>query len=281
MNIILARIVVKIVNKKNLTNFIQDYFYGENQKKLSFVFDKYSQFDQKCAQLTERYGGMTVSQLLDSFGIIIEKIHKAVSERIVLGMFDTDVYKINDIGIFNKLGLIGKTIVQNTRNGRTEDMKLFKIDFDEIRNTELEFEESEFYSYFKDNQILTILFQEQTKKDVKFEENRFIGFKRISFSDEFIENEVRPVWLEIRRLVNENQLKEIFEYNSDGTLRLTPKTKVPVSTVNFPKSDKHIVFVRGSGVDKTKLPLELNGIRMISQYIWIKGSYMVSKINQF
>ncbi len=260
-------------------SFIQEYFYGSTQQKLSFVFDRYSQFDAKCRQLTEAYGGMTVSELLDRFGIVTDKIHKAISERVVLGMFDTDVGKINQIGIFNKLGLIGKTIVQSTRNGRTEDMKLFKINFDEIRDRNLKFEDSEFYSYFKDNQILAILFQEQTRKDVRFEDNRFVGFKRISFSDEFIDTEVRSVWMEIRRLVNDGELKEIFDYRKDGSIRMTPKTNVPISAPNFPKSDRHIVFVRGSGVDKSYLPLEINGIRMLTQYLWIRGADMVDIVN--
>ena len=222
---------------------------------------------------------MTVLDLLHHFQIPTKSIHKAISERIVLRMFDSDVQKINDIGIFNKLGLIGKTLVQSTENGRTEDMKLFKIDFEEIRNPNLEFEDSQFYSYFKDNQFLTILFQEQTKKDVRFEENRFIGFKRISFSEDFIEKEVRPVWLEIRRLVNEDKLEEVFIRDKSGNIRMTPKTKVPMSAPNFPKSEDHLVFVRGSGVDKSNLPQEINGIKMLTQYLWIRGREMNEVVN--
>ena len=262
-----------------VNGFIQEHFYGSKQAKLPFTFDKYAQFDERCAQLTTRYKGMTVLDLLHHFQIPTKSIHKAISERIVLRMFDSDVQKINDIGIFNKLGLIGKTLVQSTENGRTEDMKLFKIDFEEIRNPNLEFEDSQFYSYFKDNQFLTILFQEQTKKDVRFEENRFIGFKRISFSEDFIEKEVRPVWLEIRRLVNEDKLEEVFIRDKSGNIRMTPKTKVPMSAPNFPKSEDHLVFVRGSGVDKSNLPQEINGIKMLTQYLWIRGREMNEVVN--
>ena len=259
--------------------FIQEHFYGSKQVRLPFQFSKYAELDEKCLQLTNKYKGMTVWELLHNLQIFTKSIHKSISERIVLRMFDSNAQKINDISIFNKLGLVGKTLVQSTNNSRTEDMKLFKIDFDEIRNPDLEFEDSQFYSYFEENQMLTILFQEQTKKDVKFEDNRFVGFKRISFGEEFIEREVRPVWMEIRRLVNDKELKEIFEYNKDGTIRMTPKTNVPVSAPNFPKSDEHLIFVRGSGVDKSQLPQEINGIKMLTQYLWIRGKEMNEVMN--
>ena len=262
-----------------VNGFIQEYFYGRTQTKLPFTFDKYSQFDAKCDELAAKYKGYTVFELLHHFQIFTKSIHKAISERIVLKMFGSDAHKINDIDVFNKLGLIGKTLVQSTRNTRTEDMKLFKIDFDEIRNPDLVFEFSQFYSYFKDYQMLTVIFQEQTEKDVRFEDNRFVGFRRVSFSEEFIQNEVRPVWEEIRRLVNNNELVEVFKTDRYGNRLMTPKTKIPISAPNFPKSDKHLVFVRGSGVDKSKLPQEINSIKMLTQYIWIRGREMNEVMN--
>ena len=262
-----------------VNSFVQDFFDGKKQTELPFSFHKYSEFDEKCKKLTDIYKGQTVFELVQRFQIIIKTIDKSISERIVLKMFESDEHKINNIRIFNKLGLIGKTLVQNINNEKTEDMKLFKINFDEIRNPNLLFEESQFYSFFKDRQILTIFFQEQTSNNVIFGENKFVGFKRISFSESFIQKEVKPIWLEIRRLVNNNELKEIFEYNADGTLRLTPKTKLPKSAPNFPKSENHIIFVRGSGKDKSRLPLEINNIKMYSQYLWIRGKEMNEELN--
>ena len=60
---------------------------------------------------------------------------------------------------------------------------------------------------------------------------------------------------------------------------MTPKTNRYVSAPNFPKSGEHIVFVRGSGVDKSKLPLRINGIDMLTQYVWIRGDEMNQAIN--
>ena len=60
---------------------------------------------------------------------------------------------------------------------------------------------------------------------------------------------------------------------------MTPKTNCYVSAPNFPKSEEHLVFVRGSGVDKSKLPLNINGIDMLTQYVWIRGDDMNQAIN--
>ncbi len=261
-----------------VNSFIQEHFYGVTQTELPFIFDKYSQFDDKCSQITKQYNGMSVTDLLQHFKINVKETDKSILEKIVLKMFHSDADKINSIGIFNKLGIIGKTLVQDIKDDSTEEMKLFKIDFDEIRDLNLDFEESQFYSYFRENQFLIIVFKEQTKRNVKFTDNKFVGFKRVSFSDDFIEREVKPVWLEIRRLVNNNELKEVFTYKKDGTIRLSPKTKLPVSAPNFPKPENHLVFVRGSGKNKSKCPLEINGIKMYSQYLWIRGDDMVEVV---
>ena len=261
-----------------VNGFIQEHFGRTKQQKLGFEFDRYADFDRRCAQLTEMYRGKTMFELVELFGVN-GTINKSLAERIVLKMFDSDARHIGDIDIFRKLGLMGKTLALDIDDGSTEDMKLFRIDFDEIRDRGLSFEHSQLYSFFNDNQILAILFKEQTKKNVHFGENIFIGFKRIAFSDGFIERNVKPVWTEIRRLVNDNELVLVYEYNKDGTLKRTPKTDLPVSAPNFPKSKENVVFVRGSGNDSRDKRLELNGIRMYIQYIWIRGADMGRVVN--
>lgn len=52
----------------------------------------------------------------------------------------------------------------------------------------------------------------------------------------------------------------------------------PATTINFPKSIDHIVFVRGSGIDSSRKPCCIQGIRMYRQYIWVKGKYMVARL---
>ena len=259
-----------------VNGFIQEHFGRTKQQKLGFEFDRYADFDRRCAQLAEMYRGKTMFELVELFGVN-GTINKSLAERIVLKMFDSDARHIGDIDIFRKLGLIGKTMIQNPKGGRTEDMKLFRIDFDEIRDRRLGFEDSEFHSYFNDHQVLTILFKEQAK-DRPFGENVFVGFRRISFSDGFIERNIKPVWTEIRRLVNEDRLELVYEYDEKGNKKKNP-TGEYVSAPNFPKSKENVVFVRGSGKDSRDKPLELNGHRMYIQYIWIRGEDMIRAVN--
>ena len=47
---------------------------------------------------------------------------------------------------------------------------------------------------------------------------------------------------------------------------------------NFPKSKEWNFFVRGSGTDASKKPLLLNGIRMYSQYLWMRGDVAVAML---
>ena len=99
-----------------------------------------------------------------------------------------------------------------------------------------------------------------------------MGFKRLVFSEEIIETEVKPVWEKVRDLVNNDQLTETVMLKKDGTPIINKKTQTVRTQLNFPKSEEHTFFVRGSGTDSTKKPLELNGIRMYSQYLWMKGN---------
>ena len=49
---------------------------------------------------------------------------------------------------------------------------------------------------------------------------------------------------------------------------------------NLPKSEENIVFFRGSGKNATDKSQEVNGVKMLKQYYWIKGSYIVEKMKE-
>ena len=46
---------------------------------------------------------------------------KGISERIIISMFGGVSKKINQIELFNRFGLIGKTVVMTSSGGRTEE----------------------------------------------------------------------------------------------------------------------------------------------------------------
>ena len=48
---------------------------------------------------------------------------------------------------------------------------------------------------------------------------------------------------------------------------------------NLPKSKNHMVFLRGTGANSDDKPVEINGVRMYRQYVWLKGSAIVDFLN--
>ena len=192
-------------------------------------------------------------------------------------MFGGKSKKINQIDLFEKVGIIAKTICLSSKGGRTEDMKLFSIDFDEWCSG-IKFEESFCCDYFMNHQFLCIIFEEKDENQ-NFKDNKFLGFKRISYSNDFIDEIVQKVWNEIRNLVINKKLKESVIKDKNG-LPIINKTGQVKTTLNFPKSSENNVFVRGSGIDSTKKPLKLNGIVMNEQCLWVKGKYIVNELSK-
>lgn len=263
-----------------VSSFVQSYF-SDKLEDLPEKYTSYSSLDEKLHKLTEQYKGKTVKELVSIFKIPIKnenKLTKNVCEPIIVKMLGGNSGKLNDISIFQNAGIIAKTVCLSSKEKRTEDTKFSPIDFGEIKNKSLSFEDSQTYDDFMNHQILCIIFQEKDEKQ-EFKDNKFLGFKRLQVSNEFIQKDVQNTWNTIRYLVNENKLVETPLTKSNGELRVN-KTGVISTFINFPKSQDNIVFVRGSGSDSTAKPLLINGIKMYKQYLWIKGSYIVGLLKK-
>lgn len=258
-----------------VSNIVKKHFNG-SLEQLPKTYDTYAEIDKACHDITVKYRNKTVAELMADFSID-GKIDKGIGERLVVRMFGGTEKKMQNIDLFSKIGLLGKTIVLTEKGKRTEDMKLFRINFDEIANIDEEFNNSNFYDYFNENQILCIVFEEHNSSD--FSKNTFLGFKRLSFSDEFIELNVKSVWQRIRDLVIYKELKDVPVLDSKGNPRIN-KTGIPQTAPNFPKSSEGLIFVRGDSSDSTQKPETVNGISMYRQYIWIKGSYLSQKLEE-
>lgn len=287
------------LKKPVVSNMISKHF-GYELEQLPGKYTEISDVDRKCKEITQRYSGKTIEQIARTFNIpFLSETgvdRKGIAEEIVVAMFGGKSKKINQVELFEKFGLIAKTIVLTSKGGRTEDMKLFRIDFDEITRTEIvdddgneriySFEDSEMYSYFADHEFLCIIFEEpeassimHTKQHSLFE-NKFIGFKRLIFDDVFIDTTVKHLWEDIRYKVMQNKLEDIVEKKKDGTDRMNANGERS-SAPNFLKSSQNDVFVRGSGKNssmrhKTEC---VNGIKMLPQYVWIKGTAIVEQLN--
>lgn len=256
--------------KRSLVTTIVQSHFRDSLEQLPKRYDTYKEIDEKCHQLTAMYKGKTVFELAESLNVT-GKIDKGIGERLVVKMFGGSAKRMQNIELFSKIGLLGKTIVLTERGKRTEDMKLFRIDFNDVNPDGCVFPETEMYDNFTGSQILCIMFEEHNKET--FGKNTFLGFKRISFTDDFIDLRVKPVWERIWKLVVNKELRDVPVCDSNGNVRIN-KTGVPQTAPNFPKSSEGVVFVRGDSSDSTNKNEMVNGIRMYRQYIWIKGAYM-------
>lgn len=278
--------------KKSVVSSIISRHFGYELEQLPGKYIRISDIDKKCRELTEQYAGRSIGQLSELFHIPLSAKagadKKGISEKIIISMFGGTSKKINQIELFQRFGLVAKTIALTSKGGRTEDMKLFHIDFDEITGTEITddegnrrayaFEDSEMYSYFAEHEFLCILFEEpgldsqSGSRTNPLSENRFVGFKRLVFDDDFIETTVKRLWEDIRYKVMQDKLTDVVQRKKDGTPVRNKNNEIR-SAPDFLKGSQNDVFVRGSGVDSSAIHKTecVNGIKMLPQYVWIKG----------
>ncbi|MEK4082224.1 MutH/Sau3AI family endonuclease [Solibacillus sp. FSL K6-1126] len=260
-----------------VSTLVQKHF-GVQFEELDEAYTSFRELDAELHKLTIKYKGKTVRELIKTLNIPFDfdsgkDASKSISEQIIIKMFGGTAKKLSKIELFSKVGLMPKTVVQTRLGARTEDTKLFKIDFPEWTDLAIPFEDSYVYNYFSAQQFLCIIFQEPSSEAVLLD-NEFIGFKRLVFTEEIINKEVKPVWEKVRDLVNNNKLTENVMLKKDGTPIINKKTQTVRKQLNFPKSEEHTFFVRGSGTDANYKNFVLNGIKMYTQYLWMKGSVL-------
>lgn len=270
------------LKRATVSTIVQKHF-GEKLEQLPKRYTSFSEIDNMLNKITNKYSGITIEELISPqmFNIPVKMnkkgdVGKSVAEQIVTHMFGANGKKLGKIELFSKLGIIPKTITQTTAGKKTEDMKFSSVDFDEWLLKDCKFEESSLYSDFSSNHFLFIIFEEPSAK-AKLLDNKFLGFKRITFDENFIERDVKKCWDEVRDKVFNNTLEEKNEYNKNGELIIN-KNKTVRTSINFPKSKTHNVFLRGTGYDSKDKNLELNDISMYRQNVWIKGSFILTML---
>lgn len=292
------------LKKPTVSTIISNHF-GYELEQLPGKYTVISDIDIKCKELTVQYKGKTIDELADMFSL--PKVtssgteDKGITERIIVSMFGGVSKKLNQIEIFNRFGLIGKTVVMTSSGGRTEDMKLFHVDFDEFSQTVIYeddgtvrpmfFEDSELYSYFADHEFLCILFEEPPKeyyidetgkrkeKKHKLVQNKFVGFKRLVFTDEFIDKTVKYLWDDTRDKIFSHTLEDVVQTRKDGSV-IVNKTGSISSALNLLKGAENDVFIKCSGTDTSdKYKTEcVNGMKILPQYVWIKGVSIINEL---
>ncbi len=267
--------------KKTFIDYIVRGHFNRSRKneeiELKESFSSFAQLDARCRSISALYKGMTIAQLKNRFGLVSD--NKDIAALCVIKMFDADCKRLNQITDFTKAGIIAKTITITPQGGRTEDMKLKRIDFGEWADRDLDFEESDIYDYFCEHSFLCPIFCEHDSSNT--DQTTFEGFKRFAFDEQFIEQEVKRTWEDSRNLIHRNELKWEYEYDKDGNKRIN-KSGSYVGAPNFPKSAEYKVFFRGGAEVSTDASRTecVNGIRMLPQFFWLKGAYVANKIQE-
>lgn len=262
------------LKKSLVTAIVQEHFRKHPLEKTIEEISDMSSLDAMCYKLTLKYRGKSVEYLANELGIPIKlnvkgMPNKSIAEKLVVRMFGGEASKINSLDVFRKAGIYGKTIILTNSGGRTEDTKLFTINFDEWLDKETKFEDSQIYDYFSNNKILCIQFKETVSGDLL--KSEFVGFKRLSFDDDFIYTYAKRIWDIIRDTIFTGNLKESICYRNNGQPIINPCGTLKTE-INFPKSSDNMkLFVRGTGQNSTSKTLMLCGIKMYQQQVWIKG----------
>ncbi len=301
--------------KKSTVDMMISRHFGYELEQLPGRFTTVSDIDAKCEELTQLFAGRAIGDIADELGVPrlsrTGRENKGIAEQVLIKMFGGGSEKLNQVELFRRFGIIAKTVAVTPSGGRTEDMKFFQIDFGEMtQETYVDedgltrpfaFEDSELYTYFADHEFLCILFEEPAAEYMRdpvtgrflydpishrrikvrhpLAMNRFLGFRRLVFSDEFIDTAVRRVWDDTRYKIFSRTLEDVIQRDSRGHAILLSNGEVS-SAPSFMKSAQNDVFIRGSAQNSSiRYKTEcVNGIRMIPQFIWVKGTAIVNEL---
>lgn len=268
--------------KKTFINYIIHGHFSQSRSdaeiKLCEPISSFKDLDTRCCILSTKYKGHNLKQLRKELNIAADVKNKSMASICITMMFGANGGKLNRISDFTKAGIIAKTITLTETGQRTEDMKLCHIDFNEWADRDIDFEDSEVYSYFCEHSFLCPIFCEHDSKDSSL--TTFEGFKRFAFDDDFIEKEVHRMWNDSRALIHRNELEWEYVIDKKTGNRKRNKSGSYAGAPNFPKSRDYSVFFRGGADDsRNEARTEcVNGVYMLPQFFWLKGSFIADKL---
>lgn len=257
--------------KRGTVTAIARKAFGDSMEQLPTSITTISLFDDELRKRTAKLVGLTVAEVFEALGESVPREGKAIVSRMLVRVLG-GTGRFSDIDLFVQAEIEPKTCILTRRGGKTEDMKMLPLDFGELSQVDLSFEESSAYDYFRRHFYIAVL--EEPSSDAHPSVCVFRGFKRLDFSDAFIDQEVKPTWETCRDLVAGQKLRLIPVLNKKTGKPIVNKTGVERNAPNFPKSSEHKVFVRGTGSDSTRKPVTVNGLSMYRQNYWVHGSYI-------
>lgn len=255
--------------KRSFATVIADQLFSKKKfEKLRTSFSHYSEIDSRCEKLSLKFKGKTFAQIAAELQIDSNMNVKNFAEIAVIRMFGGKATKLNDIEDFAKIGIIAKSVPLLANMNGKEDMKLFLPNLVGWTD-ETDFEDSELHEYFANHHFLFIVYHHE-EKGGSVDTIVFDGFKRVYFDEAFIEENVKPLWQDTRNLILNKELKIIRNTDKNGNWIIN-KSGSYQEAPNFPKKATHKVFIRGGSSlsDEKHKTLEINGMKMIPQYVWL------------
>lgn len=257
-----------------VSSIVREHYEGDFEH-FSQPVSGMSTLEKLCRSVTKRYAGKTA-------GAIAEELHyegsldsKKTAEALVVRMLGGESKQLSKVDVFMRAGIHCKTVVLTSTGHKTEDMKLFRIDFDELCNPEITWENSYFYEWLTSRILCAVFSQPGAKRG--FSENTFVGFSLLELDDAMLDI-AHDVWKKMRQLVRCNTLRDVPSYDKYGH-PIINATGIPRSAPNWPKASESIVFVRGTSTNSLRKPECINGVRMYQQALWIKGVLVAEKLN--
>lgn len=279
--------------KRDFATEIAGNLFSKKKKapllKLPKPIMDYSEIDSKCEELNKLYSGKTFAEIADMLNLSFKTPEsvtgkksdstdsnklsiKNFAEMVVLKMFESDAASLNQIDDFRKIGLIAKSLPLDNAGEPKESMKMYTPDFKEWMS-EKTFADSYMRDYFSEHQFLLIVYQYvHPNKNVKSPDFiKFVGFKRVYLTDEFIDTAVWKFWNDVRVLIRDGKLKVTKSFDRYGNPIMNPVSGTQKEAPNFPKEAQYEVFMRGSGrkSEEKYKTLELCGYKMLPQEIWL------------
>lgn len=263
------------LKRSTVTSLVREYFEGgQALEKIGPKFRTYRDFEIMCRELRLEFEGQTVADIARCVEYAGSLASKSVGEALVVRMFGGSAHKMSGVDVFAKAGVHCKTVVFTKDGNRTEDTKLFRIDLDEIQDASVAWVDSLFFEWFGGRTLCCVF--EEPSQDAPLSENVFLGFKWLPVGEEVWE-EARRVWERMRYLVFSGELRDVATVGHQG-VQAVNRSGVYRSAPNWPKAREGFLFVRGTGRDARDKPECVNGIRMYRQDLWIKGSWLASRL---
>ncbi|MCA9767014.1 MAG: hypothetical protein KC455_11430, partial [Carnobacterium sp.] len=207
--------------------------------------------------------------LSKELNININKSSKSYIPQFISTMLGIRGTKLNDIEEFAKADIKFKTIRIEPNGKPQESMSFEKIDFNEWQK-EIKWEDSFLYNRFNKSKILFIVLEYKESK--KSNPNRLLYFKKVklwNMPSTILDNEVKNLWLETKKILEEGVKIEQCMWGS----KVIERNNLPKSAFN---GVAHIRPKARDGQDKYLLN---DGQKITKQCFWLNSSYVAEILN--